>query len=277
MKKNNSGKVARDYRERILVDRDNPILAVKANRDRFTVAPYSGLPQIGSENSEDALTWNVFRTLEINQLLPLLAPILGELVEPKVLYWTLAASPGTGELQFIVGDTIRQIDGAHDRQMTEPDIVVATSTRLLLVECKLSPPGRRPSHLWEGRGDGPRIRRNDYLVTNANPFLKNPPTELYERTAYQLCRMAFYAYQIGNKLGLRPELVSLANRSWWDEGTEDKLSARTIWERFTREIDQQKLKLHEPVFWQDIREHMQAANHTVLYRLVEYMRAHACL
>jgi len=43
-----SKKVAEDYRERIIVDPDSPILAFKASRDRYTNVPsqkkYSGLP-----------------------------------------------------------------------------------------------------------------------------------------------------------------------------------------------------------------------------------------
>lgn len=61
-------KVVEDYRERIIVDPDSPILAFKANRDQYTNLPqqreYAGLPYLGSQASEDALTWNVFRSLQ---------------------------------------------------------------------------------------------------------------------------------------------------------------------------------------------------------------------
>ena len=46
--------VARDYRTEIIVDWDNPILAFKANRDRYTYPDQNaGLPHLGSPNSED--------------------------------------------------------------------------------------------------------------------------------------------------------------------------------------------------------------------------------
>lgn len=61
-------KVVGDFRERILIDPDNPILTFKASRDRYTNLPsqrkYAGLPYLGSRTSEDALTWNVSRSLQ---------------------------------------------------------------------------------------------------------------------------------------------------------------------------------------------------------------------
>jgi hypothetical protein len=53
---NRGPEVAEDYRERIIVDLDNSILASKANRDRYTNLPnqakYAGLPHLGSKHSE---------------------------------------------------------------------------------------------------------------------------------------------------------------------------------------------------------------------------------
>jgi len=62
-----SNKVATDFRARIIIEPDSPILAFKANRNRYTrqIQPsYKGLPYLGSQDSEDALTWNVFRSLQ---------------------------------------------------------------------------------------------------------------------------------------------------------------------------------------------------------------------
>jgi hypothetical protein len=58
-------KVIWDYREKIIIDKNNPILAFKANRDRYssTQGELTGKPYLGSNASEDALTWNVFLTL----------------------------------------------------------------------------------------------------------------------------------------------------------------------------------------------------------------------
>ena len=71
-----NGKVNIDYRDNIMVDKNNPVLAFKANRDRFFKNGrqdiYAGLPHLGSINSEDAITWNLLRNLSLtNDFSPL--------------------------------------------------------------------------------------------------------------------------------------------------------------------------------------------------------------
>lgn len=63
-----SGEAIEDYRKMIIIDANNPILAFKASRGRYVNlrnrAKYAGLPHLGSWQLEDALTWNVFRSLQ---------------------------------------------------------------------------------------------------------------------------------------------------------------------------------------------------------------------
>ena len=110
--------VYRDYRDNILVDKDNPVLAFKANRDRYfrngNQDVYAGLSHLGSINSEDAFTWNVIRSLSLsNNYSPVEDLIKIELTNPKALLWTLAFDDISKELQYIVGSTIRNIDGKY--------------------------------------------------------------------------------------------------------------------------------------------------------------------
>lgn len=99
-----NGNVFSDYRDNILIDCNNPILAFKANRDRYFGAAnqkvYAGHPHIASINSEDALTWNAFRTLQAKSKLDVLNSLLcEELVEPRILIWTLAFDDKASSLQ----------------------------------------------------------------------------------------------------------------------------------------------------------------------------------
>ncbi len=91
-----NGTVYYDYRDNIVIDRDNPILAFKANRDRYDdkkQSAYAGMPMIGSIYSEDALTWNVFRILQSENSLHLLNHLFEEdLTDAKLLLWTYACS-----------------------------------------------------------------------------------------------------------------------------------------------------------------------------------------
>src|SRR5208283_5682738 len=101
-----SDKVAPDFRSRIIIDANHPILAFKANRDRYTNLPnqkrYAGLPYLGSSESEDALTWNVFRSLQESGDLNLVAGLLA-IGDPRgLLLWTLAPKTDdvSAELQY---------------------------------------------------------------------------------------------------------------------------------------------------------------------------------
>lgn len=99
-------KVVEDYRQRIIVDPDSPILAFKASRDRYTnPSKYAGLPHLGSWQSEDALTWNVFRSLQKVSSLDIITNKLG-IGQPRgLLLWTLAPEIDdvSAKLQYLTG------------------------------------------------------------------------------------------------------------------------------------------------------------------------------
>jgi len=103
-----SDTVASDFRTRIIIEPDSPILAFKANRDRYTRQTqriYQGLPYLGSQESEDALTWNAFRSLQRARRLDIVCSEL-DIGEPQgMLLWTPAPETGgvNAELQYAVG------------------------------------------------------------------------------------------------------------------------------------------------------------------------------
>jgi hypothetical protein len=271
-------KVFRDYRDNIIIDKNNLILAFKANRDRYTAKnqeKYAGLAQIGSIYSEDALTWNVFRTLEKTKSFLILEPLIGILKDPKILVWTLAFADDAFKLQAEVGNLIRNTDGRHYGQITEPDVIIETKDRLIVIECKLGHAHEYPSHLWEAiREDGPKRRFNDYFV-NDHPFIDAIKTSLYQGEGYQLYRMAFYAFRLGMKLHKQPEFLSITNSTWWDVASSSKGSACNIWENFKQDINPNKLQIHN-IFWQDIRECIDNHNNE-LQQLKQYLNQHICL
>lgn len=274
--------VAKDYRDNIIVEKDNPVLAYKANQDHFFDAKnqkkYAGRPKIGSIYSEDAIIWNVFRTLEINNSIQNLEILIGELKEPKTLLWTLSFSKASTELQFIVGDTIRSIDGKFRGQITEPDVIIATSDSIYIIECKLGRRDTYPEHLWEAikGSEGPEKRYKDYFVSNKNPFNKDISLGLYKGKGYQLYRMAFYSYQIGKKLGLSPKLISITNKNWWHKKTRTRKQIKDIWEEFTKDIDKNKLEIKN-IFWQDVRDCLKITIDSKFDELNNYLQNHICL
>jgi len=56
-------KVFVDFKDNLMVDPNDPIIAGQARNSRYNRGRVKGLSCLGSENSEDAMTWNVFKTL----------------------------------------------------------------------------------------------------------------------------------------------------------------------------------------------------------------------
>lgn len=264
-------KVYLDYRDNILVDKDNPILAFKAGRDRFTKkyqAIYAGLPHLGSINSEDAITWNFIRSLGLSNDFSALKDILKIKFEnPKVLLWTMSFESKTNDLQYIVGSTIREIDGKHDGQITEPDIIIETNNHIIIIECKLGESNKYPTHLWESSktsDGGSKLREKDYFKDDL--FIGNLG---YLTETYQLYRMAFYANELARKLNKKPLLVSLTNKSWWNKKKKDTETPAAIWGVFTKQVNADKIDLVN-IFWQDLKIESD-------YKLASYLLNHRCL
>ena len=152
------------------MDPDSPILVCKANKDRYIrrQPQYAGLPHLGSRASEDALTWNVFRSLQRAQRLNIICNESG-IGEPlSVLIWTLAPETDSvsSDLQYIVGTLIRRFDGIFPSQITEPDVIVMGTTGIAVIECKLSERDKPLYHLWEGSLNSVRKRLPIYKIVS---------------------------------------------------------------------------------------------------------------
>lgn len=92
--------------------------------------------RMARDNSEDALTWNVFRFLErAGALAPCLAALLDEPVDDaRLVYWSYSSDEdGTyGELS-----AARETFGEVPSRGSEPDLIVTTDSSLIIIEAKL--------------------------------------------------------------------------------------------------------------------------------------------
>jgi hypothetical protein len=270
-----SDKVAADFRRRIIVDPHSAILAFKANRDRYTQPAYAGLPHLGSQASEDALTWNVFRSLQKVQKLHIICDefAIGEPI--GLLLWTLAPQVDdvSAKLQYEAGMLIRRFDGMLRGQMTEPDVIILGTKGVAVVECKLGEPENPPSHLWEGLLDS--VEKRFPIYRQAEPtLLRKDVTDAQAATIYQLVRMAFYAIQLGKSLSCSPVVGSLANeRSWCVQIPRLDKSAAELWGFFEYAVEVPNLR-KTSTSWQRV------ANLIASYSLDElsyYLSTHPCL
>ena len=273
-----SDRVSADFRSRIIVEPDSPILAWKANRDRYTqgIQPiYAGLPYLGSQASEDALTWNVFRSLQKAGRLDVICNELGIGVPRGMLLWAVAPEidDANAELQQVTGALIRGYDGILPGQVTEPDVIILGTTGVCVVECKLSSPDKPPSHLWDGSVESVRKRLPIYLQAEPG-LLKKDASDGEIAGIYQLVRMAFYALQLSRSLSCTPVVVSLANaRNWHEEVRRLGKTPVELWDLF-RDVVGTPTLIKRSISWQDIRELIVDLH---AYELSQYMRTHPCL
>ena len=272
-----SDKVAADFRSRIIVDPDNPILAFKASRDRYTRRwpVYASLPYLGSRDSEDAVTWNVFRSLQKAQKLGIVCDEFRIGKPLGLLLWTFAPEVDdvSAKLQYSAGMLIRTFDGIFPGQTTEPDVIILGTKAVAVIECKLSEPEKPPAHLWEGSLDS--VTKRLPIYRQAEPaLLRKDVTDAQVATIYQLVRMAFYALQLGKGLSCNPVVGSLANvRNWHVQIPRLGKSAGELWDSFRDAVEAPSLR-NENTSWQHIRGLISDRS---LDELSHYLSTHPCL
>jgi len=253
-------------------------LASKASRDRYTRATqpgYAGLPYLGSQTSEDALTWNVFRSLQQAHRLEIICNELDIGAPRGMLLWALAPEIHdlNAALQHLVGALIRRFDGILPGQVTEPDVIILGSSGVGVIECKLSERNRPPSHLWEGSQES--VRKRLPIYRQAEPeLLQKDVSDAELAEVYQLVRMSFYALQLGTRLSCAPVVVSLANeKNWHREMRRLGKSPAQLWGFFRDTVETPSLRTKD-ISWQHIRA---LISYSPLDELSHYLSTHPCL
>ena len=122
-------KVFVDFKKNLIVDPDDPIISRQARNRRFDKGIVKGLSCMGSENSEDAMTWNVFKTLEksnpeswFSELFPQIILDKDEqFINPTPRFWDKYFPP-----------LLRPIPEGE----TYADLTIETSDKLIFIEVK---------------------------------------------------------------------------------------------------------------------------------------------
>jgi hypothetical protein len=194
-----------DFRRNLIVDQNNPILVMKAWRDRVPPrdAATAGEACLGRTESEDALLWNVFRSLEKAgaEGYEAIARFFGTTRVLQLLFWGCDAEI-QGEEQQLLSELLRAIDGRTPGTMTEPDLVVISEDEVLFVDCQLRPKG--PGSPWRAREAGAERRWESYC--QAIPQLSGFQGW---RSSYQLIRNYVYAVKLAAYLEKKPKVTSL--------------------------------------------------------------------
>lgn len=132
--------------------------------------------RLGQEKSEDALTWNVFRSLQAAGLLQQYARRITGLdipQEPVLYLWGLCSTDDT----FAPWDLLQKARVRFESQLpvrrppTEPDIALHLPGRyLLLIEAKFTSPN--PAYANGPRGDAASLTKDELLRIYQDPALQ---------------------------------------------------------------------------------------------------------
>ena len=117
---------------------DNLLWKDKADLDLFeNIKEVKHESRIERDNSEDAVTWNVFRFLERNNLVELaLSSIVGiTLRSSEVIYWSYSQKEDSGWSEL---NRAREEFGEKIERGSEPDVIIKTDNTLLFIEAKLT-------------------------------------------------------------------------------------------------------------------------------------------
>jgi hypothetical protein len=117
------------FKDNLIVDPDDPVIASQARSWRYDSGIVKGLSVLGSENSEDAMMWNVFKTLEksnperwFSEIFPQIILDKNEqFIEPILKFWDKYFPPPLRS--FPEGST-------------QVDLTIETSNKLIFIEAK---------------------------------------------------------------------------------------------------------------------------------------------
>jgi hypothetical protein len=207
-------KVFLDYRDNISIDRDNPALKKKAEylREIYIRGKVKGLPRLGSENSEDARSWNLFRTLQLqsdNQKYYGLIRVQDNL--QNLLFWGLDTE--TGGFDEVLKSILDEIEPPHlwKVQQTEPDVIVIGRKTIIFNECKL---GKSEGNIDAWNRKEPFTGKHELYRRSTQSFFKQVFIENFEleaRRYYQLMRNYIIGEHFAHRLNKVFHLAALAS------------------------------------------------------------------
>ena len=212
-----------DFRQNLIVDADNPILIQKAWRDRFSGESFwenwkkkgggGGKAYLGQLNSEDAMTWNVFRSLQLagKQGLDVISDCFGLSTVEHVLLWGCDVQDHS-DTQQLLNILIRRIDGRFKGTMTEPDLVLVTANEVVFVECKLNQNGKgSPWKAQKASGEQPTgAERRLSVYIEEEGFDELRQIQNWE-PLYQIIRQYVYSKKMAKGLDKSPAVIPLIN------------------------------------------------------------------
>lgn len=164
--------------------------------------------RMGRENDEDSLTWNVFRFLQRNSLIPgLIANLTGsaciEKLE-KVLYWSVDVEEVEVSRELRAS---REALGESRDKGSEPDLIVVTDESITIVELKLNAPA-----ITADPKKGIQQGYQNYLRLGGKGLMKNDFKQSVDLIGYELSRFVMLGHAYARILGKKHAKILLIRK-----------------------------------------------------------------
>lgn len=208
-------RVSKDYRDNVIVDKASPALKKKAllPRETYNRGNVKGLSRLGSENSEDIKSWNLFRALQLKNNMKKYYDMFG--VEDnceRVLFWGL--DPDTGEFDKNLKSILDKIEPPHlwTIQQTEPDVVIIGNKTLIFNESKLGKPDVNID-AWNRKDNF--SDKHELYKNNSEKYFKKKFVDNFSVDAkrfYQLMRNYIVGSNLAERLNKKFYLVALVSK-----------------------------------------------------------------
>lgn len=202
--------------------------------------------RMARDNSEDAVTWNVFRYLEKSNLTEgFLSQLTGATQENAevIIYWSYNQKESNG---WTLLDKARAEFGEEIERGSEPDIIIQTDKALFFIEAKLT----------AGNNTTPSDKNNSKKYeTGGNTWFKKAFTSDYKTIAitekkYELMRFWLLGTWMAEKTGKEFYLINLVR-----EGQEENIERA-----FKKDIRENEKREFHRITWESIYKYILGQN-----------------
>src|SRR4030067_2701031 len=235
-----------DYRDNLLWKGGDD----EALLDKISMAKRES--RMARDNSEDAVTWNVFRYLEKKNLIEGFISQLTSTTQEhaEVIYWSYSQKEGHA---WTLLNKAREEFGEELKRSSEPDIIIKTDNGLFFIEAKLTSGNDTPSNEKQIEE---KIRNPKKYTTGGGNWFQNvfltSYKEIVRKQKYELLRFWLLGTWMAEQTGKEFYLINLV--------TEEK--EKDIEAVFQRHIKEKaKLKFLR-LTWESIYKHISQHNTT---------------
>jgi hypothetical protein len=215
--------------------------------------------RIARDNSEDAVTWNVFRFLEKENLLSRYLSMLSkkEVRNPEIVYWSYSQSEKDAWSELVQA---RKEFELKPQKGSEPDIIIKSDETLFVIEAKLN-----ARNNTEPSSKDPLVKKkyvNGGCEWYQDVFKSNFETVAISDRKYELLRFWLLGSWMAQNQRLNLNLVNLVPSE----------REKDIETQFRKHIKEDTNRTFLRSTWEDIYRLIQEIDNRKKYLMLDYFR-----